>query len=203
MFGPLAFAILVGGVLALSTLIPGYSHVRQTVSEIGQVGSPTRIPFALLLSSVAACTLAFARALHQAASRTNNSRAPALLVGAMAVSVIGVAVFAHPHPLHNVFGLSELVGYQAPLMFALLWRHDRRAGPLVAQSWALYLVIVLAIAANLSALLGMDAIWAYTQPRIGLAQRLLFAAWFGWSALLGWSLRSPHWQSPIPRGHAA
>src|SRR5690606_8266793 len=131
------------------------------------------------------------------------SRAPAILAGAMAVSVIGVAVFAHPHPLHNVFGLSELVGYQAPLLFALLWRHDPRARRLVALSWALYLVMVLAIAANLSALLGMDAVWAYAQPRIGLAQRLLFAAWFGWSALLGWSLRKPQWQSPIPLGRAA
>jgi hypothetical membrane protein len=203
MFGPLAFALLAGGVLALPTLIPGYSHVRQTVSEIGEVGSPARLPFALLLVSVAACTLVFAWALHQTARRTANSQVPARLVGAMAASVIGVAVFAHPHPLHNIFGLSEMVGYQAPLVFALLWRHDPRAQRLVALSWTIYLVIVLAIVANLSALLGMAAIWEFTQPRIGLAQRLLFAAWFGWSALVGWSLGSPHWQSPTPLGRAA
>lgn len=195
MSGPLALAILACGVLALPVLIPGYSHVRQTVSEIGQSDSPARVPFALLLLGVAACTLVFAQAFRQAASRTGNSPAPAILVGAMAVSVTGVAVFAHPHPLHNVFGLSELVGYQAPLLFALLWRRDPRAGRLVALSWVLYLVMVLAIAANLSALLGMDAIWAYVQSRIGLAQRMLFAAWFGWIALLGWSLREPEWQS--------
>lgn len=194
MFAPLAFALLVGGVIALSMLIPGYSHVRQTVSEIGQMGSPVRVPFSLLLLSVAACTLVFAQALHQMASSTSNSRAPALLVGAMAVSVVGVAVFPHPHLLHNVFGLSELVGYQAPLVFALLWRKDPRAGGLIAQSWALYLVIMLAVAANLSGLLMMDAIWEFTEPRIGLAQRLLFAAWFVWAALVGLSLRSPRWQ---------
>lgn len=203
LFGPLAFAILAAGVVALSAFTPGYSSVQQTVSEIGQSGAPARIPFALLLLSVAACTLVFAHALNRTANHTRNSRVPAILVGAMAASVIGVAVFAHPHPLHNVFGLSELVGYQAPLLFALRWRHDPRARRLVAQSWALYLVIALAIVANLSAVLGMDALWAFTEPRIGLAQRLLFGAWFGWCALLGLSLRSSHWQSPIPRGRAA
>jgi hypothetical membrane protein len=203
MFGPLAFAILVGGVLALATLIPGYSHIEQTVSEIGQVGSPTRLPLALLLLSVAACTLVFAQALHRTAVHSNNSRVPAVLVGAMAASVMGVAVFAHPHPLHNVFGLSELVGYQAPLLFALRWRKDPHAEHVIAWSWALYLVIVLAIAANLSAPLGMEDLWAYVQPRIGLAQRLLFAAWFGWCAVLGWSLRAPPWQSPTLRDRAA
>lgn len=200
MSGPLAFAILAVGILALATLVPDYSHIAQTVSEIGKMGSPARLPFTLMLLSVAAATSIFARALHRAASHTHNSSAPAVLVGAMAVSVVGVAVFAHPHPLHNVFGLSELVGFQAPLVFALRWRRDPRAPRLVAQSWALYLVIVLAIVANLSALLGMDAVWAYTQPRIGLAQRLLFAAWFGWCALLGWSLRSSRWQSSTPSG---
>jgi hypothetical protein len=32
-----------------------------------------------------------------------------LLDACMAVSAAGVGVFAHPHPLHNVFGLSELI----------------------------------------------------------------------------------------------
>lgn len=196
--GPVAFAVLVGGVLALATLVPGYSHIRQTVSEIGEVGSPARLPFAVLLLTVAACTLGFAHALHRTASRTNNSRTPAMLVGAMAASIVGVAVFAHPHQLHNVFGLSELIGYQAPLVFALRWRHDARSTRVVALSWVLYALILLAIVANLSVLLGMDAVWAYTQPRIGLAQRLLFAAWFGWCAALGWSLRSPRWSPPTP-----
>lgn len=194
LFGPLALVILAGGVALLSVFTPGYSNVRHTVSEIGQMGAPAQVPFALLLLSVAACTLVFAHALQRTASQAGQSRVPAHLVGAMAASIVGVAVFAHPHRLHNVFGLSELVGYQAPLLFALLWRHDPRARRLVALSWAVYLVIVLAIIANLSALLGMDALWALTERHIGLAQRLLFGAWFGWCALLGWSLRSPDWQ---------
>ena len=37
----------------------------------------------------------------------------------MALSAAGVGVFAYPHPLHNVFGISELVGYQAPLVYGV------------------------------------------------------------------------------------
>jgi hypothetical protein len=110
---------------------------------------------------------------------------PAYLIGAMAISAAGVALFAHPHPLHNVFGLSELVGYQAPLALALTWRRHPRARSIVTVSWILYTVIVVAIALNVSAPLGLDAVWSYVQPRYGVAQRVLFGAWFGWAAGVG------------------
>jgi len=41
----------------------------------------------------------------------------------MALPAAGIAAFAYAHPAHNIFGMSELVGYQAPLAFALAWRH--------------------------------------------------------------------------------
>jgi hypothetical protein len=34
-------------------MIPEYSHVQQTVSEIGEAGSPARIPFTVMLCCVA------------------------------------------------------------------------------------------------------------------------------------------------------
>ena len=40
LFGPVAAAVLVLGVAGLALMVPGYSDVRQTVSEIGEVGSP-------------------------------------------------------------------------------------------------------------------------------------------------------------------
>jgi hypothetical protein len=42
LFGPLAAAILCFGIIGLALLLPGYSHVRQTVSEIGEISSPAR-----------------------------------------------------------------------------------------------------------------------------------------------------------------
>ena len=185
LFGPAAGAILALGIAGLALLVPGYNHVHQTVGEIGEVGSPARVPFAIMLCCVAACILVFAAAVRDLSVRAGHSQLAAYLIGFMALSAVGVGVFAHPHPLHNVFGVSKLVGYQAPLFFALIWRCDPRERPLVSLSWILYVVICVAIALNLSSLDRQGSVWAYVKPVYGLAQRLLFAAWFGWCAAVG------------------
>jgi len=184
LFGPLAAIVFALGVAGLGRMIPGYNHVRQTVSEIGEMGSPARIPFAMMLCCVAACVLVFAFAVRARSIEAGHSQWAAYLIGFMALPAVGTGVFAFPHPLHNVFGISELIGYQAPLVFALTWR---RGGLfLVWISWVFYLLICVAIALNLSAF--APAIWAYVKPVHGLAQRGLFAAWFGWCAVVGWWL---------------
>jgi hypothetical protein len=110
----------------------------------------------------------------------------------MALPAAGIGVFAYPHPAHNLFGMSELIGYQAPLVFALTWRRDPRAKTLVVISWIFFALIWGAIALNLSAFAA--PVWAYVKPVHGLAQRALFAAWFGWCAVLGILLFRQNWQ---------
>lgn len=185
LFGPLAGAILALGIAGLALMIPGYCHVRQTVSEIGEMGSPARVPFAIMLCCVAACLLVFAFAVRERSVAANHSQWAAYLIGFMALPAAGIGVFAYPHPLHNLFGVSELIGYQAPLFLALGWRRDPRVRTLVALSWIFYLIICIAIVLNLSSLDRQGAVWAYVKPAYGLAQRALFAAWFGWCAVLG------------------
>jgi hypothetical membrane protein len=192
LFGPLAGIILVFGITGLALLIPDYSHVRQTVSEIGELGSPARVPFAMMLGCVAACILVFASAVRDASVAADHSRFTAYLIGFMALPAAGIGVFAYPHPAHNFFGMSELIGYQAPLVFALTWRRDPRAKTLVMISWIFFALIWGAIALNLSALAA--PVWAYVKPVHGLAQRALFAAWFGWCAVLGILLFRQNWQ---------
>ena len=185
LFGPLAGAILALGVAGLGLMIPGYNHVRQTVSEIGEIGSPARVPFAIMLCCVAACILVFAAAVRHRSLQAGHSRLAAYLLGFMALPAAGLGVFAYPHPLHNVFGISELIGYQAPLVFAWTWRRDPRARTLVAVSWLFSVLIWVAILLNLSSLDRQGLLWAYVKPLNGLAQRSLFAGWFGWCAVLG------------------
>jgi hypothetical membrane protein len=192
----MAGAILALGIAGVALKIPGYNHVHQTVSEIGEIGSPARVPFAIMLCCVAACILVFAAAVRDRSVAAGHSQFAAYLIGFMALSAAGVGVFAYPHPLHNIFGLSELTGYQAPLFFALTWRRDPRERPLVSLSWILYVVICVAIALNLSSLDRQGAVWPYVKPAYGLAQRLLFAAWFGWCAAVGLSLFQRKWQKP-------
>jgi hypothetical membrane protein len=174
-------------------MVPGYNHVHQTVSEIGEIGSPARVPFAVMLCCVAACILVFASAVRDLSVQAGHSQLAGYLTGFMALPAAGIGIFAYPHPLHNVFGISELIGYQAPLFFALTWRRDTQAKPLVSLSWILYVIICVAIAVNLSSLDRQGAVWAYVKPAYGLAQRALFAAWFGWCAIVGLLLFQRKW----------
>jgi len=185
LFGPLAGAIFFVGITGLALLVPGYSQVRQTVSEIGEVGSPARVPFAIMLCCVAACIMVFALAVRDISVEVGHSQLAAYFTGFMALPAAGIGIFAYPHPLHNVFGISELISYQAPLILALTWRRDPRARPLVSLSWILYVVICAAIALNLSSLDRQGPVWAYVKPAYGLVQRALFATWFGWCAVVG------------------
>jgi hypothetical membrane protein len=192
LFGPLAGITLCFGIAGLALLIPGYSHVHQTVSEIGEIGSPARILFAVMLGCVAACILVFAWAVRDVSAAARHSQLTAYLIGFMALPAAGIGVFAYPHPLHNVFGLSELIGYQAPLAFALTWRRDPRAKTLIALSWIFFALVWGAIALNLTSF--VPSVWAYVKPVHGLAQRALFAAWFGWCAVVGILLFKRNWQ---------
>ena len=193
LFGPLAGIILAFGIVGLALLVPGYSHVHQTVSEIGEIGSPARVLFAVMLGCVAICILVFASAVRDASVAAHHSRLAAYLIAFMALPAAGIAVFAYPHPAHNIFGMSELIGYQAPLAFALAWRHDPGAKALVVLSWIFLLLIWGAIALNLSPFAA--PVWVYVKPVHGLAQRALFAGWFSWCSVLGILLFKRNWQS--------
>jgi hypothetical membrane protein len=180
LFGPLAALILAAGVAGLPCFVPGYDSLRQTVSEIGEVGSPAQIPFTATLLIVAACLLGFAVALRNASRDAQVSAFPAYLVACSSISAAGVGWFAYPHPLHNVFGPSELIGYQAPLAFALAWRRAPRARSLVAFSSTMAILLWLAIIANLGVFDRHGAIWAYERSVYGVIQRALFVAYFCW-----------------------
>jgi hypothetical protein len=47
------------------------------------------------------------------------------------------------------------------------------------------LLIWIAIVLNLSAFDEQGIIWTHVKPVHGLAQKALFAAWFGWCAIVG------------------
>jgi hypothetical membrane protein len=180
LFGPLGAIILAATITGLPFMIPGYDPIRQTVSEIGEVGSPAQAAFTALLFLVAACILVFAGALRCQLREAGCSTVPAYLVVFTSLSAAGVGSFAYPHPLHNVFGLSEIVGYQAPLALAFAWRRAPRAGALIAFSWVMAVLIWLAIMANVSVLDPHGDFWKLERPVYGLVQRALFAAWIIW-----------------------
>ena len=181
-FGLAAVVVLWAGFLLLPLMVPGYDWVRQTVSEIGQRGSPMRVPFATMLCVFAACLLVFAWALRDVARKFGASTAVAYVTGFMAISSVGVGIFAYPHPLHGDFGLSEIVGYQAPWVLALTWRRVKQVRGLVTFSWLMTVIVWCAILANLSALDFSGRLWHLERPVYGIVQRSLFFTWSVWLA---------------------
>ena len=179
-FGPIAAILFALGVAFLPLMVPHYDAVRQTVSEIGEMGSPARAPFAALLIAVALCVLVFAAGLYDASRRLARPAWAAWLTACMAISAIGIAVFAYPHPLHNVFGLSELVGYQAPWVLALAWRGAPGQRAVVAFSAIMGAVVWAMILANLATLDRTSGLWLAEKPVYGLVQRALFLSFFVW-----------------------
>ncbi|MBS0273745.1 MAG: DUF998 domain-containing protein [Proteobacteria bacterium] len=188
LFAPLALIVFIAGILILPALIPGYDSIRQTVSEIGEMDSPMRWPFAAMLLAVAICMFAFALGLRAASIQARHNTLSAWLAAWMGAAAAALGWFAFPHPLHNVFGLSELIGYQAPLAFALTWRNDPRADSIVRFSWLMYVLLSISLAANLTAIVRTGEIWNDIRPFYGLVQRSLFLCFFAWSTGAGWML---------------
>jgi len=185
-FGIIATIVLWAGLLLLPFMVPGYNFVRETVSLIGEMSSPARVPFAAMLCIMAICLLIFAWGLRDASIKLGRPTAAAYLAGFMAFSSVGVGIFAFPHPLHNVFGLSEVVGYQAPWVLALTWRREQNARRVVVFSWWMGILMWCAIVANLSALDFHSRLWQVEKPEYGLIQRALFLTWSAW--LVGTSI---------------
>lgn len=181
-FGPVAVLLLIAGTFAIGAITPGYSQVRQTVSELGEAGSPGQFAFSALLFFVALCLVTCSSAVARTLRQLGCSSLPAFFVAAMAFSCAGVGIFSFPHPLHNIFGLSETVGLQAPLVAALACRNQPRAKQIVFFSLIMYFAVAVAFAINLVALVRPVNLWPLIKPFFGIVQRSLFASWFIWVA---------------------
>ena len=187
-FGPVAAAIFFAGVAGLALLVPGYHHLQQSISAIGRLGTPMRIPFALVFVCYACSLLIFASGIFRVADGCGAPRLPAYWLGGYALTQFGIAIFATPHPLHNIFGLLGGLGLLAPLVLAFTWR---RAGPrsLVVTSTVLGLMVLGTIVLNLSELFPRSALWQLVSPYPGLGQRLLVAVWLAWLVAAGVMMR--------------
>jgi len=187
-FGPVAAAIFFGGVVCLAFLIPGYSHVHQSISAIGKLGTPLRVPFALVIACYAFSLLFFASGIFRTAAERTAPRLPAYLIGYYALTQLGIAVFATPHPFHNIFGLLSMFGYLTPLALAITWK---RVGPysLIVISYVLGLIVLVSIVLALSELLPQLGLWQLVSPYPGLVQRLLVAGWLPWLTIAGVIMR--------------
>jgi hypothetical membrane protein len=192
LFGPIAAVIFFFGVLGLSLLLPGYSHIHQGISTIGKIGSPLRVPFSVAFIFYACSLLIFASGIFDVAGHVGTSRLPAYLVAFMAFTQIGIAIFATPHPLHNMFGIASMIGFLAPIAMAVSWRRTTYARTLVVVSYVLGFLVLGSIIVGLSELCPQSQLWQLVKSVPGLVQRSLVAAWLPWLFVSGIIMR--RWQ---------
>lgn len=180
--GRAALAMLAVGLTGLGALLPAYDPVRQTVSEIGEIGSAMQVPFSVLLLLLACCIGWFGITLHGFARRRGLSRWPVFLAAFMAIPLVGLSLYPLPMAPHGVFGLLEIVSYMAPVSLALAWRGQPGMSAVNTVSWVLGTLVLLVLFANLFAVLRPPAIWEAMRPVYGVVQRALFFSWFFWVA---------------------
>jgi Protein of unknown function (DUF998) len=180
--GPAAALAFGLGVTWLGVATPGYSAVRQTISELGPQGGKGRRALAGLNLIIALAEVVLACGLVSVARHAPWTTAPAYFVGLYAVLAAGLAAFPSGHPLHNVVGLLQTFPFVgAPLSVALGWRG---LGVLTPISWAALGLLVVAMALNLAPAFS-PRLGKTFAPVYGLLQRSIFVAWYGWCAILG------------------
>jgi hypothetical membrane protein len=184
---PLLFATLV---TVCGALRPGYSHVTQFISELGEVGSSHSclmnygafIPTGLLL-------IAFSASLWRSFPRTASSIAGTLLVGAFGAGIAGAGIWScdpgcpqvemsREAAMHEwVSYLAFAGGVAAPAAWVFAFRRS--------SSWRSLWVYSLLTAAVAAILLAALAAAAASRVSVGMWQRLFLGVPYLWCAIVG------------------
>jgi hypothetical membrane protein len=186
--GPSAGLALFGSMILFGALHPGYSHLRQYVSELGATGAPHALFMSsagLLLSGV--LTMAFALGVARVAAAVRMRTLTCVLVLIVGVGRSLAGLFpcdpgcAFPPEtvsarIHNVVGVTALLcGTFAPLAFA---RGVKSLGPLWIHRLSILLGVIPLGLMLLGILLGPHA------PFAGLLQRLVLGCFYGWATVI-------------------
>lgn len=186
--GMLIPVVFFAGMLILAMEIDGYSHAALTVSEIGRNGSPVELEWRLVNGIVSLLFCCFSVSLFYFAKMKSVSKVPAYLLGFFGISTLGYAFFNVSHPLHNLVGMSLLLGYFSPLVLALSWKKNSEMKKIVRWSFYSCLLVIISIILNLSPMFYKEI---YTSGYYGLIQRSLFFIFHGlWCGYLSFFIFS-------------
>jgi len=186
LFGTLAGIIFFTTVYVLAANVPDYSHLSDTVSEIGEIGSPVETVYKSGMLAAHLSTVLFGIGLLLFSRNKKISAAPAVLVTFYGLVGIGTALFPSPHPAHNLFGLAMVIGYMAPLALAIAWRGSEPLRTQTRISWVVAALILVSIFLNISPLFTRDL---FPLEYYGVVQRSAFVLFYGWLAVTGFQCR--------------
>ncbi|HVS91015.1 MAG TPA: DUF998 domain-containing protein [Mucilaginibacter sp.] len=164
----------------VSTIICGYihghyNHGRDTISELGALGSRSQYLFSWLLSFVALMGLGFSWGLLRVCRLTKMSPIPIVPIVVFFLANVGIAFYSLGDPMHPVVGqISEII-MLGPILVLVFWR-----GP---ANFGLRMFSMVALAFFILSLLLLLSGWlpdSYVQSHSGLLQRIFHAGWSFW-----------------------
>ena len=182
---PLSLGWITAIAFILGTFIWGsqlndYNAISQTVSEIGEKGSPLYIQWQIFSIGIGCLLILFAIGIVSFAKKRNLSTVPGIFILFYGLSQFTIGIFPSPHPLHNVFGLSMTVGYFSPLIFAVLWK-NQLGMTFTIISLIAFILIVLGIFLNLTPAFAPSL---YPLEYYGIAQRFLLFTFYIYCAVI-------------------
>ena len=177
--GPVLFTIVL---VTLGLLRPGYSHITQSMSELGEVGAPNAI-----IMNIAGFILlghlmvAFAFGLHRGISEGRGSKIGPALVAVAGTALVMTGIFpcdpgcadvSMVGITHSVFAMvAAFAMILAPLAIFPRLKGDNRW-----QSHLAYSLVTVVVALTLSAVYGLNVFeqWKGALQRISMSVPLLW-----------------------------
>ena len=178
--GWVAAAAFIIGSLLLGSMLSDYSPVSQTVSEIGQSGSPLLMTWHIFSVSIGVLMILFAIGIILFAKQNKLSILPGIFMLSYGISQFGIGFYPSTHALHNVFGLSMTLGYFSPLVFALSWK-TKLGKNFRSISYLAFILIILGIFLNLTPAFAPDL---YPLKYYGIVQRFLLFTFYFYAAFV-------------------
>lgn len=195
--GWISAIIFILGTFVLGSLLVDYSHMSQTVSEIGEEVSPLYLQWKIFSIGIGCLLILFAIGVISFAKKRDLSVVPGIFILVYGLSQFTIGIFPSPHPLHNVFGLSMIVGYFSPLIFALRWK--KQFGIKFKRlSLIAFILIVLGIFLNLTPAFAPSL---YPLEYYGIVQRFLLFTFYVYCAYISFSLIYYSPISQVPTEH--
>lgn len=177
--GALGPLVLYGAIVAGGLMTPGYNHMTQQVSELGQAGAPaaTLFNYGLMAAGGAMIlgALGFFLGMRKLGGGLLMPLLAAVAIGLYGASFIIGGQYPMPDPMHNAYNL-VYAGVAAPLL-AFLALGDRSE---VSGAKTLAVISFLAAAALMALMMNLGGFNLVKEAEAGLWQRGLIAATTLW-----------------------
>jgi hypothetical membrane protein len=161
----------------LMTLISGaihgnYNHFRNTISELGAIGTRSEVFTSSLLMLLTVFCILFSIGFYRASKKLSLSVVPSILSFTMPITMIWAGIFTLGNEFHSSTGPLPLLLILGFLLTGILWIRNKKFSLLTRSSLISFII---------SLLIFLRFIKPFSYEYAGLLQRLFYLAWTVWT----------------------